>query len=209
MPGLKPGTREQELRAAIRAADLPARDFRIYDALFERAQWKTAVIDGKYQPRSLTELAQWSRMSRAGLCYGLNHLELHGWIERRRWLTPGRGHRTTYALLAGRDCEPDCPIRKAAQEATKKASNKAAKDWTLPKAESVQKSSKKASNDFRAAAGQSPVSAKSVRDEEEVRERGAEREDFRGAADLPRVAASWGLEWPADSIGEQANRRAQ
>jgi hypothetical protein len=189
----KPTTHEQELRAAIRAARLPARDFRIYDALFARAHWNSAVIYGRYQPRSLTELADWCRMSRANLCYGLNHLEYHGWIERRRWRTPGRGHRTMYALLAGRDCEPGCPLKKAA------------KDWTLPSRESVQQSSSKASNDFRAAAGQEPVSAKRVSDEEGVK-KSVPVGEFRGTEDLERVRESW-KGWPAGSNGEYENRR--
>jgi biotin operon repressor len=211
-----PRTHEQELRDAIRAARLPARDFRIYDALFARATWKTAVIVDKYQPHSLEELAEWARMSRANLCYGLNHLEYHGWLIRQRRVKPGRGHKTMYELLAGRDCNDGCPMRKASKasnpwtlpkaESVQESSIKASNPWTLPKAESVQESSIKASNDFRGAAGQRPVPRKSVyNEEEEVRESG-----FPGVENDPLVLdriRRRNEAWPAGSIGEYENRR--
>jgi hypothetical protein len=175
-----PANREHELRAAIRAARLPARDFRIYDALFTRAQWKTAVIESKFQPRSLIELADWARMSLSNVKRGLNHLEYHGWVERRRWKTPGRGHRTRYFLAVGRDCEPDCPLRKAA------------KPEPFSGRESGSKVRDKTAHEFRAAAGQEPVSAKSVSDEGEWLESVPEVGDWR--------------HWPAGSIGEWENR---
>jgi hypothetical protein len=98
-------SRETELRAAIDKADLPPRDFKIYMVLFRRAEWHTAEIDPKFQPRSLTELARWSTMPRSVLAAGLNHLEHHNWIERNRWRTPGRGHTTRYKLTVGTDCD--------------------------------------------------------------------------------------------------------
>jgi DNA-binding MarR family transcriptional regulator len=97
-------SREGQLRAAVGKAALPVRDYRVYHALLGRAEWRTAVIPGKFQPRSLRDLAALSRMSTAGVCRSLNHLESHGWVERQR-RPPGRGHATAYTLLAGADCD--------------------------------------------------------------------------------------------------------
>lgn len=99
-------TREQELAKAIEQASLPSRDYRIFSALLrQRAEWKTATIPDKFQPRGLAELAKLARMSKANLCRGLDHLESHGWIVRDRAEKRGRGHRTTYQLTAGMSCD--------------------------------------------------------------------------------------------------------
>ena len=99
-------TREQELSAAIETAVLPSRDYRIFSALLrQRAEWKTAAIAARFQPRGLAELAALAKMSKATLCRGLEHLASHGWIARERAATRGRGHRTTYQLNAGMDCD--------------------------------------------------------------------------------------------------------
>ena len=99
-------TREQELSAAIEEAALPTRDYRIFSALLrQRAEWKTATIPAKFQPRGLADLARLAKMSKANLCRGLDHLESHGWIQRNRADKHGRGHRTTYQLTAGMSCD--------------------------------------------------------------------------------------------------------
>ena len=108
MPGNRQGsmTREQELSAAIEEAVLPPRDYRIFSALLrQRAEWKTAIITAKFQPRGLADLAGLAKMSKANLCRGLEHLESHGWIMRTRADKRGRGHRTTYQLAKGMSCE--------------------------------------------------------------------------------------------------------
>ena len=97
-------TREQELAAAIDRADLPPRDKEIWRQLFRRADWKTAVIPKRWQPKSLRDIARDAHMGVATVCRGLNHLESHGWIERHR-TSPGRGHPTAYGLMAGADCD--------------------------------------------------------------------------------------------------------
>jgi len=99
-------TREQELSAAIEKAVLPSRDYRIFSALLrQRAEWKTAAIPAKFQPRGLADLARLARMSKANLCRGLEHLESHGWLTRTRADKRGRGHRTTYQLTRGMSCD--------------------------------------------------------------------------------------------------------
>ena len=111
-------TREQELSAAIEEATLPARDYRIFSALLrQRAEWKTATIPAKFQPRGLADLAQLARMSKANLCRGLDHLESHGWIDRNRADKLGRGHRTTYQLTKGMSCDCLKPRDAAASDA--------------------------------------------------------------------------------------------
>jgi DNA-binding PadR family transcriptional regulator len=99
-------TREQELSAAIEEAVLPSRDYRIFSALLrQRAEWKTANIQAKFQPRGLADLARLAKMSKASLCRGLEHLESHGWITRTRADKRGPGHRTTYQLTRGMSCD--------------------------------------------------------------------------------------------------------
>lgn len=175
-------TREQQLADAIDKADLPARDYRIYRALFKRAAWKTAEIRERWQPRSLQELAVLAHMSKSNVCYGLDHLELHGWVIRHRHTKPGRGYNTAYSLTIGRDC--DC--RKASKPRTH-TDGEVSKDWTAkcPKADGI-------------AAGQRPVSAKRVREEEE-RERTVVRDPWPGASHQS-PDESW-KSWPAGSVG--------
>lgn len=225
----QPATREEELRAAIESADLRARDYRIYCALFKRAQWKTAEILGTFQPKSLDELAGWSRMSTANLKRGLAHLELHGWVSRERWLTLGRGHSTRYVLSLGRDC--DChrtsdrstdgnePSAGSKHEANGKhfasaevahhpqdASQEVAQDEPFSDQEVAQKCAGKWLTPDDESAGQRPVPRKSV----SKRGNGREGEpEPAGVAvwDLPRPAPdeSW-KSWPQGSIGEALNR---
>ena len=99
-------TREQELARAIEQASLPSRDYRIFSALLrQRAEWKTAKIPDKFQPRGLADLARLAKMSKANVCRGLEHLASHGWIIRERAGKRGRGHRTTYQLATGMSCD--------------------------------------------------------------------------------------------------------
>jgi DNA-binding Lrp family transcriptional regulator len=108
-------TREKELSQAIEKAALPVADYRVYRALMGRADWNTAVIPVRFQPRSLAELAELSKLSVATVKRTLRHLQRHGWIERHRYITDagigGRGHPTRYRLDVGADCDcaPDRP----------------------------------------------------------------------------------------------------
>jgi DNA-binding MarR family transcriptional regulator len=154
---VKPRSRESELKAAIVRANLPPRDLKVYLVLMERAEWNTARITVKFQPRSLEELARWCHMSVANVKRSLNHLQRHGWVERYRHLTDkgigGRRHPTHYQLEHGRDC--DCRTQKGAQPEPV-SGEKGAQKCTIKglKSEDI-------------AAGQAPVSAKSVREEGE------------------------------------------
>lgn len=108
-------TREEEVWAAIMKADITPSDFRVYVTLLRKANFVTAEIPDHFQPRSLERLAALCFISLAGVKRSVGHLQRHGWLERDRHITDcgigGRGHRTRYKLLIGRDC--DCP--KAAQ----------------------------------------------------------------------------------------------
>ncbi len=113
-----PPTREMQLRDAINKARIPARDYRVYQALFRRATYKTAVIEPRFQPKSTKELAANAMCSEATVKRALDHLESHGWITRVRPETSGRGHRTSYVLLWGMDCDckPEKPEPKSDAE---------------------------------------------------------------------------------------------
>jgi hypothetical protein len=188
----RPLTREAELKAAIVDADMPTRDLKVFMVLMKKATWVTANIKDEYQPRSLEELARWAHMSEANLKRSLNHLQRHGWIQRYRYVGSngigGRGHPTHYQLGHGRDC--DCKAHKGAQ------------DEPVSPAKGAQKCPIKGLKSEDISAGQPPVSAKSVREEEGVERRA----DFVPVWTLPRPAPdeSW-KSWPAGSIGEEAN----
>lgn len=106
----QPPTREKQLNDAIEKARLPPRDYRVYRALFRRAEWGSAVIKAEWQPKSLKRIAADSQLSVATVCRSLAHLESHGWVARERSQRRGRGYATAYQLLAGQDC--DCMTQK-------------------------------------------------------------------------------------------------
>lgn len=172
---------------------MPPRDLKVFMVLMKKATWVTAKIKDEYQPRSLEELARWAHMSEANLKRSLNHLQRHGWIQRYRYLGSkgigGRGHPTHYQLDHGRDC--DCKAHKGAQ------------DEPVSRAKGAQKCPIKGLKSEDITAGQTPVSAKSVREEEGVER----RTGFVPVWALPRPAPdeSW-KSWPAGSIGEEMNR---
>jgi hypothetical protein len=167
-------TREQELRAAISKAFLPPRDYRIFMALFDRAEWGTAAIRDRFQPRSLKELAEWSRMSLANVKRGVGHLGRHGWIERHRHVSEngigGRGHPTRYVLSNGQDC--DCKPAQSEPVSSRKAAQ-------------IEPRNRLRTCDV--SAGQPPVPAKSVRDEGRVGE-GSPKAEYQGGP-VPWVPA--------------------
>jgi predicted transcriptional regulator len=208
---VKTRTRESELKAAIIKANLPPRDFKVYMVLMDRAQWGTAKIADKFQPRSLQELARRGNMSEANVKRSLNHLQRHGWVKRYRHLTGkgigGRGHPTRYQLEHGRDC--DCRNEKGAQHELV-SGEKGAQDCTIKglKSEDI-------------AAGQARVSAKSVREEGEG-ERAALCEICSqpldsylaslGDTSHPTCDPAYsqrppiGFQWPEGSYGAEANK---
>ena len=108
-------TRERELRKAVRQARLPPRDFKIFTVLLDRADFGTAEIPGRFQPRSLEAFAGLCEMSKATLCRGLAHLVAEGWVKRGR--TPGgRGCSTWYMLALGGRCYCSRPGRPTTRE---------------------------------------------------------------------------------------------
>lgn len=113
MPAIRQQTREQELWDAILGAEVTPSDFRVYVTLLKLADFGTAEIPDRFQPRSLVKLAERCHISLAGTKRSVSHLQRHGWLERHRNLTAtgigGRGHPTRYKLLIGRDC--DCQKR--------------------------------------------------------------------------------------------------
>lgn len=213
-------TREQELENAIDKAVLPPRDYRIYRALFKRAEWKTGVISARWQPRSLRDIARDTRLSVATICRALNHLESHGWIARHR-AKPGRGHATVYELLAGMDCDclkeqPEpmtdaermrrCRRRKKDHTTDRSPIDKATPekasqiDVTQPgKASQIDVT--KRLNARNEGAGQRPFPAKEGRSEGR-RERGVVWTDALLDSQWPEHMALW----PEGTIGAEMNR---
>jgi hypothetical protein len=93
--------RAEELRRAVKAARLPPYAVVVFDALLSRADWATGMIPARHQPRSLTELAGWSGLSRRHTANALNVLEWHGWVRRDRPPELRRGLSTVYWLNHG------------------------------------------------------------------------------------------------------------
>lgn len=118
LEALTPPTREAQLRDAIEEARIPPRDYRVYRALFHRATYNSAVIEPRFQPKSIKRIASDTNCSEATVKRALAHLESHGWITRVRRETPGRGYRTNYVLLIGTDCDctPERPEAKSDAE---------------------------------------------------------------------------------------------
>jgi hypothetical protein len=156
----------------MRKARMPRRDKDIWLTLFDRIEWKTAVIPDRFQPRSAAELAQWCGLSQATTLRGLTGLEHHGWVQRNRAFIRGRGHATTYQPTAGRDypasaarCEP-----KTGAERTRKWREKLRQIDVTPGPEIRQIDVTEYVSQRHTSPGQAPVPAKRVRDEGEVEE---------------------------------------
>lgn len=177
---------------------MPARDYRIYCALLHRADWETAEIPDRFQPRSVPALADWSRMSRTAAAEGLNHLERHGWVTRVR-MPPGRGRSTRYILLSGSDC--DCGP--AAKRAAPTPEAKRAREYRArKKASGIHVTQSESSHGIHVtkrpgvrdeSAGQGAVSA------EGAREKGRRVGEYAGGP------VDFYAGWPADSIGAEMN----
>jgi hypothetical protein len=95
------GTRERELQDAIAQSGHRPATRCVFRALLDRADFGTANIPPRFQPRSLDEVARWSGFSRATVKRQLDVLEEFGWVERKRG-GHGRGDSTSYCLLEGR-----------------------------------------------------------------------------------------------------------
>jgi DNA-binding MarR family transcriptional regulator len=96
----------------------------VFYALLERADNNDCSIPA-YMTPSLDQLAEAVGGGTSTVCRALDHLEHHGWLTRNR-SKGGRTHKTTYQLLDGFECLPDCDKRRppsptaGRQSATKK-----------------------------------------------------------------------------------------
>jgi hypothetical protein len=103
--------REQKLRDAIHtAAGFTLADRWLFTTFLWIADFGTANLPPRFQPRSAADLAKRSHMSARQVKYSLSHLEQHGWIVRTRFTETagapgGRSHPTHYTLLQGADCD--------------------------------------------------------------------------------------------------------
>ena len=178
MPSPRQLTRWQELFDAITNAEITPSDFRVYMTLLKTADYGSADIPVRFQPRSLIKLAERCHISLAGVKRSVGHLQRHGWLERYRNITEsgvgGRGHPTLYKLKLGKDC--DCkPAHGEPLTAEKQA-----------QAEPINRLTGRR------------VSAGQVRDGDERAVRGREgRGEYLGGP------VPWG--WPDDSLGAEVN----
>ena len=178
-------TNEQRLRDAIHTATgLTLADRWVFDTLLWMADYGTAFLPDRFQPRSLAQLAGKSFVSARQVKYSLSHLQRHGWLERHRVISEtgigGRGNRTRYVLCAGRSC--DC---KGGTQCTVPA-GKQGSQCTGNRAESPH-----------VAAGQAPDAAGravagEVREGKPWRD---EQGDYTGGP----------VTWPGDSVGAEVN----
>jgi hypothetical protein len=94
--------RAEELRRAVKQANLPLSVVVTVDALLSRADWATGLIPEKHQPRSVRELARWAGISTSVCETALNTGRDFGWIERHSPRVLFRGLSTTYQVRMGR-----------------------------------------------------------------------------------------------------------
>jgi predicted transcriptional regulator len=180
MPTPRQQTREQELWDAILGAELTPADFRVYVTLLKLADFGTAEIPDRFQPRSLIKLAERCHVSLATVKRSVGHLQRHGWLERHRNITEsgigGRGHPTRYKLLLGQDCT--C---------------KGAQIEPVPSKKQAQFEPRNRLTGADVSAGRRPVVAeRAVRGEEVMGE-------YLGGP------VSWETGWPSNSIGDEVN----
>jgi hypothetical protein len=106
------------------ARGFSAADRYIYTRLLNRADWDTAVIPPRFQPRSQREIAAKDGVDLATVKASIAHLEHHGWLTRRcsqKGCTraaphPGRGHGVAYGFPGVGD---DCPGRRCPERRQK------------------------------------------------------------------------------------------
>jgi hypothetical protein len=187
-------TQERRLRIAIEKASVPPRDYRIFMALHYRAQWVTAAIPERFQPRSVEEIARIANINPTTAAEGLTHLERHGWLVRHR--TSGRSRSIAYALAVGKDC--DCPAA-------------APKTGRLPDAERARRyrERKKASRGI-------PVTEADPSRDIAAMRHGVECDEFAGqvpyldevGVERERVEKEGLSGWPAGSMGDWENGAA-
>ena len=94
MPTSRQLTRWQELFDAITDAEITPSDFRVYMTLLKTADYGSAEIPVRFQPRSLIKLAERCHISLAGVKRSVGHLQRHGWLERHIISLMDTGHPT-------------------------------------------------------------------------------------------------------------------
>jgi hypothetical protein len=113
--GIKPKSREQELRNALGKAHLPLAVRWLVSRLLDRADHGSATIPDRFQfRRGLDELADWCVLPKSTLRGALRTAEFHGWVIRWRWsAVPGYEPQR----VAGGDAAGQPGPRRAAGEA--------------------------------------------------------------------------------------------
>lgn len=178
-------TREQELKKAIESARLPPRDLTVLRALFKRADWTTAIIPNRFQPRSHEDLAG-PGLSVRSVQRALDHLVMHGWVTRQPRKSPGRqGRAIAYGVEFGKDCdcEPDRPPPMTGAERARRWREKQRQIGVTQTGIQRQIGVTYNATPRYEDAGQGPVSAEEGREEGEWK---------------------WG--WPEDSVGAEVNQ---
>jgi predicted transcriptional regulator len=193
--GAPGSTREVELKRAIKAARLPSRDRNLFRDLLETANWKSAVLPDRFQPRNMDELARIAGVSTRTALRSVDHLEKHGWITRTRNPKPGRqGRAITYGFEVGESCwcTPDRPAAASGIDRTRKwRERKQRQICVTDPAFQRQDAVTIDARERHGIAGQNPSPAEEGRDE------GKRSGDYLGGA------VQW--DWPEGSYGEKAN----
>jgi hypothetical protein len=199
-----PLTREQEIKAALKAARLPSRDRNLFRDLFEKADWGTALLPNRFQPRNIDELARIAGVSARTAQRSLDHLVLHGWITKGPRTAPGRhGRAITYGFQPGEDCrcKPDRaePLT-AAERARRYRERKQRQIGVTPEGISRQECVTYNATESDGFAGQNARRAEEGRDEGN----GGGKPRRNAEGDYMGGPVVW--DWPAGSYGEEANR---
>jgi predicted transcriptional regulator len=195
--GAPGSTREVELKRAIKAARLPSRDRNLLRDLLEIADWGTAVLPSRFQPRNIDDVARIAGVSARTAQRSLDHLAQHGWITRTQRAKPGRqGRAVTYGFQAGEDCEcraarpaPMTGAERAQRFRDRKQRQIGVTEHGIQRQESVTYNATQCYE----SAGQAPVSS------ERAVTRGNRGGDYLGGP------VNW--DWPEDSVGAEVNER--
>jgi hypothetical protein len=93
--------RAEQLRRAIRQANMPNSAVVMFDTIVGRCDWAAGTLPDAYQPRSLAELSRWAGIPERSATAALELLERFGWVERERPRVLRRGLSTTYQPKMG------------------------------------------------------------------------------------------------------------
>lgn len=189
-------TREVTLKRAIKAARLPARDRNLFRDLLETADWKTAILPNRFQPRNMEALARTAGVSPRTAQRAVDHLAMHGWITRTRNEKPGRqGRSVVYGFEVGEPCwcRPEQGVPLSGVDRTRRWREKKQRQIGVTNP-GIQRQDAVTfdATESSPSAGQDGFGAEEGRDE-------GSREGEGLSAELD----PWG--WPEDSIGAEMN----